>query len=150
MDEDVIRSGLTKENLTTANVMQTVILVVVSIFASLFFSRVENAVSAQRLMQITLIATSITFALFVAIRRFIDSRIARDLNKYSRDYWRLILEVAKFLRSASIILVTHFVSSTFINMWSGMQMSAFESFDALVRTFLFVYLTLQLFNKTKQ
>lgn len=142
--------GLNEQNLRASTVTETVIVVVITIFASLFFTRIESSVSQRRIQQITLIALSATFAVFTLIRLYISSRIAKDIGRYSRDYSRLILEIAQFLRRASLILLTHFLSSAFIKLWTDMQMSAHESFDAMARTFLFVYLALQVVKKSQQ
>jgi len=147
MDNELAQFGLVGERLGFANVVDTVAVVVIGIFTSLFFSRLDESVSQQRLQQLTLIALAVTLFVFSTIRICVDSRVSRELRQYSRDYWRLMMQVVQFLRHASLFLLTHFLSSAFIKVWSDLQLSAAESFDVMWRTFVMIYFLVQLMKK---
>jgi len=139
--------GLVDARLGVEHVFDSSAAVVFGIFTSLLFARVETSVSRHRLQQYTLIAAAFTVAIFALIRAFVKSALSRALRGYSREYWRLLMQVAQFVRHSTLFLLTHFLSSMFIKLWSELQMSAAESFDAMWRTFVAIYFVVQIVKK---
>lgn len=147
MQSELSQFGLVGDALGVGNVIDSVVLVIIGIFTSLFFSRFDSMVSNNMLQQITLIALSVIIGMFSIIRAAVTSTVALELRAYSRDFWRLMMQVLQFLRHGALFLMTHLVSSAFINLWSDMQLSAAESFSVMWCTFVSIYFVIQLLKK---
>lgn len=150
MEADLQRAGLTQSSLTVGSTMEDMATFLVAISTSVVFSRIIESISPQRVTQYTLIVTVFTLLLNWIYSKFLQSSISQGMYTYSAQDWELVMWMMRCVRGADIFLLTHFVSTAFIAMWTSMETDAAETFALIFVSFMTIRIAVQIIRKAQR
>jgi len=149
-DELCAASALDETGMSIVNMLNATFAVIFSVLSSMFFNDIIGDVHPFKMRQFTIVIICVNLVIFLALRLYIGSRFGFALYQHSHDGFKIVLGVARSLKTFSLFLVTSFIMQEFLAEFRSSHLSAFEKSLFVWFIFLVIYFVLTIVGKTSQ
>lgn len=143
-------SALDESGMSIVNMLNATFAVIFSVLSSMFFQDIIGDVHPFKMRQFTIVVICVNLVIFLALRLYIGSRLGFALYQHSQDGFKIVLGVARSLKTFSLFLVTSFIMQEFLAEFRSSHLSAFEKSLFVWFIFLVIYFVLTIVGKSSQ